>query len=398
MELFKFAGDWETSLNLPYLTVNLDHPDLVGPNHGDDCLNGNLRMRICDSLDETPDPTSAQFAAIEFVQAHQAEILEAVFEYHKSVIYPLYETELGFSREESPEYYPAFGSVNDLKNVVAPIGLRIETYEKAGMAYYTFQFRWLLNEEDGLAISFYGLDIIDHGGLDMDETAIIADLGWNQFAYHALLADRKDRHEAAYISHIKNHGIYVPTKYDKLKPWQESANAAYPSHLVLENDFEAFKAFFQDEKNKAYWQVDQLLSLAVAFRKRPFIDFLLAKRPKKVYSALVNAIGHGDLDMMQSLLTFEQDINQWRGEDSYLFQLVQRLYEQYSCSENQAVYKKAIAHFMAHGANPLLKDETGYDVLSGFDWIYVEGPRKAAISNYMNMLCDKYCSGKCSIR
>lgn len=389
MELFTFNGDWNTTILLPIFSKKLDNPSFGHHMDKEIKAQDRFRMRIVDTEDDSPEPTAAQMAAIWFVQQHQEDLLKSVFEYHQSVLFPHFKEVTGFSAEENPEFYPPFETVANLKNVVGFSELIIETLEKDGLAYFTLGFDWLLDQEHGLCVQMHGIRVIGHGGWgNLDGQKILEDLGINP------QEQQGNEHEAdqSKVSQdrIKSMGIYQPnSKYGKLKPWQEDANRYYPFGLLHDDDIATFKAFFGDEKNEQYWQVDELLSVAAFHQKQLFIEFLIGLGPKDVYASLCRAISNADLPLMKKLLAFEKDINKQRGQESYLYKLMGQLYQQYADPQRKAIYKEAIRLFIEQGANPYLQERwtrNAFFCLRNFD----EGEIKQEIKNYVAKLSEEH--------
>lgn len=353
MHPFQFNGHWTTELSLPLIAQRLDEPRFFYPGKRD----GVYPMDIMDSEDAAPDPTPAQMAAIHFLQENQDALLEAIFVCFRDRIYPFVQQEWGVSPEDDPDLFPPFETAADLRKVAGLEYIHVYPTAKDGLAYKTLIFESVLN---AWAITFHGLTLIHFSSgrnLEADE-AILEHAGPEAQARAAERSEQYEEIEAQKQAAIRTNGPYLPDpRYGTLKPWQETANRHHPFWLLHQDDLEGLKALLTDPRFEAYLNTDEMLSVATHHQKQAFIDLLSNKDTiEDIYPALCAAIDNADLATMQRLLPKDADLNAQRGQESYLFKLMGGWYAHAGDPARVAVYREAIALFIAQGANPYLQE------------------------------------------
>lgn len=357
MENFTFTGDWETTISLPYFAEKLTNKKFIY--HAKTRELELYHLRITEVEDHSPDPTPAQMATIDFIKANEKEIFEKIFEFYKYYIYP--EVRANWHPESDYQaFFPAFEASAHLDNVVGLSSIRVSPFEKDGLAYYDLGFEWVVDYEHGLSISFHGLRPLAFSAMgDGDYKVIFDDMGKSGFSWSEIMEEMTQKPEISQIW-ILNNGRFQPhPKYGKIKPWQAAANKFHVFWLIHNDKFEAFEAFYSNKENEDVWQINHALAIAILFKRPLFIDFILSKKPDRVYESVMNAIEQADTALIKRLLVFEHDINEQRGQDAYLCKLIDVLYKNYEDAEKRASYKEMMEYFIEKGANPYLEERWG---------------------------------------
>ena len=258
---FTFSGDWETELRLPALGGLQSRRAAYAFRDGAGLSDGTVRLVITDALDDEPDPTPAQLAAIELLLARQNDIRAAL---DAAVAGYLPRVVEDYELHDDPHY-----AGRDIRNVGELYGIsevHVHLTAREGVAYFDLAGGCDWDEDHGLCVLFHRervVDVgIDDGSADWKATR---DAGIEPFS--ASLPPPPPRRYAAHA------------KYGKLKPSQASANAHFEFNVVRGGHTDLLRELMNTDELDPNQPIGSpprsLTSIAVAYENRPALNLLL---------------------------------------------------------------------------------------------------------------------------
>lgn len=377
MELFEFKGDWETRIILKDF-AQLNNPSLN--RYDTDLEKGEFNLYIHDVEDMNPDPIPEQINSIHFLQQHQNEILENVYQYIVDEAIPWYKTFI--SSEYYPEYFPEMKSVDDLSSFIGVNEIIIYHSVRDGFAYIVLGFTSLPDNEHGLYIVMHKLRPIEHGTmgeLDLEKTAEDMRKGSSNI--------NQKRCKVVKVDSI----IQPHPKYGKLKPWQESSNRYFPSRFIWQDQLEELKEFLNTHslEDSQYGYSSHLLEVAVRNKKSKFVDYLIERKPTWIISSFEVALRQLDFSLLQKLLDIASDIKDRRGYDSYLYKVLMSFHQNRDNYTLKGQYEMIINAIFEKGCNPFLEAKFNRNALFCYQYFKDEN-FKIEINDLIKWNCNKF--------
>lgn len=260
MRKYKFKGKWTDQIESIYFSqLNSDKffKHEMWEKHKVILENGRVPIVIKDERTVTPDPTSEQINAINFILNNEVKVYDSVFQNLIRTVYPNAKKyyDLENEDEETVKYwFPALNSISDMENTlgIMEIEVDIEYRNEMALTHYVFEFSG--EQEHGLKMTFDGDKFLGFGDRD-DDTM------------------RKILTESEYLNYQQKLQIKHPlqiyksdSKYGVLKPWQEYSNDFYPIALLKEEMNEELFNYLVRNPIIAKEKMDTLLNNSKALK------------------------------------------------------------------------------------------------------------------------------------
>jgi hypothetical protein len=268
MTKFDFNGDWDTVFSLDRFTkLNSDRFFEYSKDAKQKLIQGLANIKIFDPLDNNPDPTEEQFAAIHFIQENEDTLLFKIYERVKNVVYPFMKTLI----DDEESWFPKLESPDELKNVLGLTSLEILQYSKESSAYFAINFYSSWDTEHGFHVLFHKDRIIGTGeAFDFDIKKVCEDCGLD----FDLEVHKFNRWDNDIFDYITPH-----PKYGKLKPNQIRANETLPYRLIRKGHLEKFYNYIKNGLIDINYGAHghSLIGIAIQEQNIDLIYFLIQK-------------------------------------------------------------------------------------------------------------------------
>lgn len=350
---FVFKGKWKFELSLPKLaSLNKD----IEFNSSDLPHKDTVKITIYDKLDDNPDPTEEQLATITWIQNNESSLLESIYKIIKKTVYPLYKKEIGYD----PIFFPSIRSVDDLPKIISQPFIDIQRAVKDGYAYFSIYFEQFTADSHGFGVNMHKSRTFDFGAYgDHDYKKVAKDIGVS-------LEDFFEKHlRTSRNGELKLHSPHP--KYGKLKPWQQDANEYYPYRLLHTSKIDQLIEYIESENISIDGSgSSSFLGIAIRQDYQRFIDYALARSPKKLHAPFVEAMKKDNFELMKRIIDAGYNVNERVGTDSLLYDLTRELEKNQSKPEQVKLIKQKIEFLFANQFDPYLED---YHNRNAYQWL-----------------------------
>lgn len=298
--MFKFNGDWKSFINLPAFKGFLRRKDPNTQLYIPGIRSGEIILDFEDDLSDRPDPCPAQFAALEYLENHQHEILKNVMD---EIIKEIPQIITRHDLADDPRYVNL--SPHTIKILIDFSTVQILIPSKEGISYMVLTGGCDWNRR-GMSILIHKTRVINICEEPTDFLLLIS-------IDHGTPDPLKDDKYAFMFASPQK---YKPhPKYNKLKPSQEAANKVYESLLISNGHNAIFKDLIEkgelDVNQKKNDQDYSLLEVSIHAKNHEITEFLLKKGASIGYALYAccgdHTYNHQGMDL---ILAYGGDINQ----------------------------------------------------------------------------------------
>jgi len=269
MGKFTFKGEWKFDLYLDEISkLNSDrfYKYEIRQPHKEKLLKGMVPLTIYDEHTESPDPTSEQISAINWISDNQNEILKTIYNDLKNIVWPHYIKK--WEDDSNDEHsYPKISNYQELDKALGIDSIDIHVDNTEGVSYYSLYFSFCTDEEHGLTLIYHKNRLIDFGGIgDVDNKKLLQDQG---ISFDDWFNEQIKKKENKILK------LHKPNlKYGKLKPWQKSENDYYPFGLLHADRNEDLILFLKSNMDLAKQIINRLIEVAEHKKKDDLLDEL----------------------------------------------------------------------------------------------------------------------------